>query len=171
MTPINSHHPWHSSFPCWKMSFGPNNTRSKVLKFQCPRFTILQSSQTNPRFGSCPNWFIDVLSKHILLNLWNSTGILFRAFKSALITPWTDHANFHPCLGHCSLISTAFCFPSLFFLLSNFLHRATGGLDMLLIPFCWCPKLDGAYRNHKSCLLIQRMRRGKLQSTPGTSNV
>lgn len=147
MTPTNSFHLWHFSFLCWKMSFGPNDTISKILKFWCPRFAVLQSFQTNPKFDSHSNWFSDALSKNILLNVWNSAGILFRASKSAAIVPWIGHANFHLCLGHFSFISASIYFPWLFILLSNFFHKATSDLDMLLILPCWYPKLEGVFEN------------------------
>lgn len=86
----------------------------------------------NSRFGSHPDWLTDALSKSILLNVWNGTGILLPACKSVLIVLWIGHANFHLCLGHCELIGTSSCFSSVFILLPNFLHKATDDLDMLL---------------------------------------
>lgn len=136
---------WHFSFLYCRMSFEPNDTRSKILKCQCPRFVLLQSFQTKCRFGSHPNWFTDVLSKNILLNVWNGTSILFRACKSALIVPWIGHANFHLCLGHCSSLSSSTWFPSLFIFLFNSLHKTTTDLDMFLILSCRCPKLPGVF--------------------------
>lgn len=87
--------PWHFIFLYCRMSLESNDTRSKILKYQCPRFALLQSFQTQCGFGSHPNWFTAVFSKTILLKVWHGTSLLFRACKSALIVLSTGHANFH----------------------------------------------------------------------------
>lgn len=139
-----------------KMSFGPNDIRSKILKCWCPRFAALQSFQTNPRFGSHPDWFTDVLSKTILWNMWNGTGILPKACKSVLIVLWIGHANFHLCLGHFELIGTSICFSSVFILLPSSLHNATNDLDMFLSLYFWCPKLDSFFEDPENYRFIQK---------------
>lgn len=131
---------------------------SPDLKFRCPRFAILQSLQTKPRFDFHPNWFTDILSKNILLNIWNGTGTLFRACTTALIVSWKGHANCHLCLGHYSPVNTPFCLPSLFSLRHNCLWEVASDpsdLDMLPSISCWCPKIDGNFEDpQRFCICL-----------------
>jgi len=110
MTQRSSLPSWHFGFLYYRMSFEPNDSRSKILKFWCPRFAQFNHFRQNLdlvliQTGSHPNWFTDVLSKIILLNVWNGTGILFRACKSALIVLWIGHANFTFALATAPLLA------------------------------------------------------------------
>lgn len=144
----NARHSWPFSL-FWKMSFGPNDIRSKILKCWCPGFSALESFQINSRFGSYPDWLTEALSKSILWNMWNGTSILLPACKSVLIVLWIGHANFHLCLGHCELIGTSSCFSNVFILLPSSFHKATNDLDMFLTLYFWCLGLGRFFEERK----------------------